>query len=442
MGEDGKLILQNYGLERYFDHAHRTSHEGMFKHKENPSKQHRRALHKNKKRRCQVNKSTTYNPFSGALVLPAFGLLIQGEVSNTHWYCDHHCLARSSADGTPDVMHCVIDNGNAKLLHSTIKESSLSRISGSREIIELVILAPEDISKKRMMTVEVIQLPQVLPITMVATMRGMITPSISSIMKMSFFGSENMRNDVDVMIILGNFTIDQNEHPKLLLLRFSDMLANDHFSIEARHTMARDLYHQLRPLCGSQGYKVKRRGGSSGLVSPQSDRDLLDCCHDVPGLLPRKLRGVLIMRGSFSYHMAYRNVSSSKFVHHAYSPPKEEGSFKMPAKLLLKYPVLAEFAYLNMMAVEILHSLNTLRVSQGLSLVCKGVYACEACKLHLAREKYKNFNLPGEGKMFAFLVCSTLLILTRWCAILWVCTMIASRMMMNHWKTKYYCQLI
>jgi hypothetical protein len=247
MGERDKLILQNYGLEKYYDQAHCTSHEGMFQHKENPSKQLRRALYKNKKRRCQqVNQSTTYNSFSGAMVLPAFGLLIQGEVTITYWYCDHLSLARSSVDGTPDVMHCVLDDSNAKLHHATMKDSSLSRISGSREIIKLAILAPEDISKKRMMTVEVIQLPQVLPIVMVATMKGMTTLSISSIMTMSFFGSEDMRNDVDVTMISGNFTIDQNKHPKLLLLRFSDMLANHYFSIEARHTMARDLYHQLR----------------------------------------------------------------------------------------------------------------------------------------------------------------------------------------------------
>jgi hypothetical protein len=139
MGERDKLILQNYGLERYYDQAHRTSHEGMFQHKENPSKQHRRALYKNKKRRCQqVNQSMTYNPFSGAMVLPAFGLLIQGEVTDTHWYCDHQSLAQSSVDGTPDVMHCVLDDSNAKLLHATMKDSSLSRISGSREIIKLV----------------------------------------------------------------------------------------------------------------------------------------------------------------------------------------------------------------------------------------------------------------------------------------------------------------
>jgi hypothetical protein len=169
--------------------------------------------------------------------------------------------------------------------------------------------------------------------------------------------------------------------------------------------MARDLYHHLRPLCGRQDYEVTRRGRSSGIVSPKSDSDLLDCCHYVSGLFPRKLRGVLILRGFLEYHMVYRNVSSSRFVHLAYSPPKEGGSFKMPSKLLLQYPLLVEFAYLKMMAVEILYSLNTHCASMGLSEVAKGVYACEALKLNLAWDKYKNFNLPGEGEMFAFLEC-------------------------------------
>jgi hypothetical protein len=81
MGESDttkKLRLQNYGLERYYNDALLTSHEGMIQLKENPSKQHRRAFYKNKKRRCQqVNQSTTYNPFSGAMILPALGLIIQ-----------------------------------------------------------------------------------------------------------------------------------------------------------------------------------------------------------------------------------------------------------------------------------------------------------------------------------------------------------------------------
>jgi hypothetical protein len=65
-----------------------------------------------------------------------------------------------------------------------------------------------------------------------------------------------------------------------------------------------------------------------------------------------------------------------------------------------------------MMAVEILHSLNTLCVSQGLSLVCKGVYACEACKLHLAWEKYKTSICLKRGKCWLSLRVSSLLIPT------------------------------
>ena len=148
---------------------------------------------------------------------------------------------------------------------------------------------------------------------------------------------------------------------------------------------------------------MTRRGGSSGRVCPQSDRDLLDCCHEIPGLFPRKLRGVLIMRGALPYHMVYRNVLSSGFVHHAISPPKEGGFFKMPCKILCQYPVLAEFAYL--MAVEILSSLNTHRASQGCSEVAQGVYVCESRKLNLARQEYKNCHLPGDDRMYAFLEC-------------------------------------
>jgi hypothetical protein len=122
-----KLRLQNYGLERYCNNVLLTSHEGMFQLKENSSKQHRRALYKNKKRRCQqVNQSTTYNTFSGAMILPAFGLIIQAEVTNTHCYCHHHSLARSSVDGTPEVMHCVLNDPYAKLLHATMKDFSES----------------------------------------------------------------------------------------------------------------------------------------------------------------------------------------------------------------------------------------------------------------------------------------------------------------------------
>jgi hypothetical protein len=87
----------------------------------------------------------------------------------------------------------------------------------------------------------------------------------------SIFGSEDIRPDVDVIIILGNLTIYTNIHPKLLLLRFSGMLANVNYSDERRNQIARDLYHHLWPFSGRQGYEVVRRGGSSGTIRYQSN---------------------------------------------------------------------------------------------------------------------------------------------------------------------------
>ena len=195
---------------------------------------------------------------------------------------------------------------------------------------------------------------QKLATSTILHMKGENALDINIINTMSFFGSEDIRPDVDVIIILGNFTIDTNIHPKLLLLRFSGLLANVNYSDERRNQIARDLYHHLWPISGHQGYEVLQRGGSSGKISIQSDRDLLDCIHDVPGMCPRRLRGVLIMRGVLTYYLVYRNVSSSIFFCYQYLPPKEGGSFRMPSAVLHKNPVLSEFSYLKMMAVEIL----------------------------------------------------------------------------------------
>jgi hypothetical protein len=189
-------------------------------------------------------------------------------------------------------------------------------------------------------------------------MKGENCFDVEFMKSMSFFSSEDMRKDIDVTIILGRFTIDSSVHSKMLLLRFHGMQANVHYSDQRRNQIAKELYHCLRPIAGRQGYEIGRRGGSSGKISNQSDQDLLDCIHDVPGLCPRQLRGVLILHGELCYYLIYRNMLSTKFVCYQYSPPKEGGAFKMPSAVLYRYPVLCEFSYLNMMAIEILRSLN------------------------------------------------------------------------------------
>ncbi len=86
-------------------------------------------------------------------------------------------------------------------------------------------------------------------------MKGENALDINIINTKSFFGSEDIRPHVDVTIILGNFTIDTNIHPKLLLLHFSGMLANVNYSDERRNQIARDMYHHLWPISGRQGMR-------------------------------------------------------------------------------------------------------------------------------------------------------------------------------------------
>ena len=104
--------------------------------------------------------NSTYNPFSGALVLPTFGFIIKGEVTNSHWYCDHHALARSKVDGILGVSHCVLSNDCAQFLHSS--NLCLPCITGSREVFKLDINALEDIMQKHEMTVDIIEFDQTM----------------------------------------------------------------------------------------------------------------------------------------------------------------------------------------------------------------------------------------------------------------------------------------
>ena len=342
--------FDNLHLQEYFGDPKVTSSLGVFKPKEHPKQLHTRITKKRKKHYTSIN--STYNPFSGALVLPTYGIIIEGEVSNSHWYCDHHALARSTVDGTLGVPHCVLSNDCAELLHSS--NLCLPRVTGSREVFKLVICAPEDIKQKRDINVEVIEIEQIIATSVIMNMKGENCLDVEFMKSMSFFSSEDMRQDVDVTIILGRFTIDSSVHSKMLLLRFSGMQANVHYSVQRRNQIAKELYHRLRPIAGRQGYELGRRGGSSGKISNQSDQDLLDCIHDVPGLCPRRLRGILILRGELRYYLIYRNMKSNKFVCYQYSPPKEGGAFKMPSALLYSHPVLCEFTYLKMMAIEVI----------------------------------------------------------------------------------------
>jgi hypothetical protein len=139
-------------LEQYFEYPILISYKGVFQAKESPVRQHKRIVSKRKKRNSQFKITSTYNPFSGALVLPTFEIVIQAEVTNSHWYCDHHALSSSKVDRTLGVPHCVLSHDCAQELHES--KLTLPGISGSREVIKLNISSPENHLKKNDITVE------------------------------------------------------------------------------------------------------------------------------------------------------------------------------------------------------------------------------------------------------------------------------------------------
>jgi hypothetical protein len=62
----------------------------------------------------------------------------------------------------------------------------------------------------------------------------------------------------------------------------------------------------------------------------------------------------------------------------------------MPPDVLYSSPVLCEFTYLKMMAIEVLKSLNTFQANCGLSSVCEGVIDCESRKMNGCYHIYKD----------------------------------------------------
>ena len=76
--------FDNLNLHQYFRDPKVTSSLRAFKPKEHTKQLHARIFKKRKKHYSRPSVNPTYNPFSGALVFPTYGIIIEGEVSNSH----------------------------------------------------------------------------------------------------------------------------------------------------------------------------------------------------------------------------------------------------------------------------------------------------------------------------------------------------------------------
>ena len=134
-------------------------------------------------------------------------------------------------------------------------------------------------------------------------------------------------NDCNITIILGNFTLeDEEKAPKLLLLCPSGMLCNELFTKSQRDAFAHDIYNNLRSLAGRRGFEIRQTCGSSGKVCHETDKDLLRFLSYHETILPHFAHSRLIIQAEDSYLFCYAKATpalENKFVMWSYCPPKD-----------------------------------------------------------------------------------------------------------------------
>lgn len=182
------------------------------------------------------------------------------------------------------------------------------------------------------------------------------------------------------------------------------MLCNTIFSKPERDKFSKDIYALIRSYAGRRGFEVKRTCGSSGKVSPESDRNLLYFLSYHEGILPRLAHGCVIIRGEDRYYFCYAKVTPSSSTNHViweYTPPKDGGQFRMPNICLSMFPPIAEMVYLKTLAVSVLVHYNQYRNENNQAAVASGPLRYERISLEEARKAYTS--APKNEAMFQFI---------------------------------------
>ena len=353
----------------------------------------------NRKRKAGAQRKIyRHNIFEGALNFPMFDLAIESDASENHLTCDHMALAESVGDGSPAVMHGVYSLLSSQLAFDHMNKLSLSplRIQGNRQTIVLPnVPSPEDLSKGQERIVEVIIVRQKRSVKDCAILKRENEFTPQYILSQQMFGNDDICKKVVATIILGDFCLEEDNHPpKLLLLRLSSMFSNLKYTPVEKTAMSCAIHDSIRSLSGKMGYEMRRFGGSSGMVTYQSDADLLRVLADHRGACPRKTWGSVILRGTDRYFVVYHrcnpDTSSSTFTHVEYCPPKDGGQFTMPDVFLSMHPILGDVTYCKMLSVMILNSLNEYRLNNNEEPTAVGPIEHEMKNIDIARQKYSS----------------------------------------------------
>ena len=168
--------------------------------------------------------------------------------------------------------------------------------------------------------------------------------------------------------------------------------------------MSHHIYKTLRAITGRYGMELRRTCGSSGLVTPQTDIDLLDALHTNKGNLPRSVHGTVIIKGADRYWIIWKSTSNSekRFTFTYYSPPKDGGSFLMPQVCVHTFPVLPEMTFLKMVAILVVDTLNQSSSSRRYGSIATGPLSFELSNLVSARQSLSSS--PPDQKIARLII--------------------------------------
>ena len=98
------------------------------------------------------------------------------------------------------------------------------------------------------------------------------------------FGQEDLTSNVDVTIIIGNFSKSESIHPKLLCMKFGKMIKGTISDEEAQ-----SIFSCLQHVSGNSGFEIRRRDGSAGVVTPESVVNLMALLPHLHSSILRKV---------------------------------------------------------------------------------------------------------------------------------------------------------
>lgn len=327
-----------------------------------------------------------------------FGIISKTEAHNENLRVEVLNLGESKADKAPPVHHFAVSESTAKKVDTKLKGNQMRKISPEwkKPPIQLEVESPEDAGRTRYLRVEVIVVPQTVHTARGEEMKGKVEMNeedINQISECCAFGSDDCHPDVDLTLVLGQFS--ETESLSFLLYRPTWMIKGSLTDEEASA-----MYNWLRQIAGeNRGFELRRNCGSSGLVDRSSDANITRILAHLHSAIPRKLWGCLLVRGKYQYYIVYKRAKGSGFTYVWYSPPHEGGRFSMPIKMMEECPILGEFSYVKMLAVKVIESYNCYRVNNQEAPISVGPVSNESRNIEAAR---KHYNPNEEGAMLKF----------------------------------------